>query len=138
MSKRFRRNWFSKVNEGFLRGKTLYIASAFNSADQLGTTSGKTTCQLTFFLSCCSLDHKKLETARYNSQYGFITPQEALSDMIAVAYVEHMDAKMARLITKPSLSGSVHAIASRRRILYKISDGPVTRKTEIADSCVRA
>ena len=92
---------------------------------------GKTTHQLTFCLSCCSLGHKKLETARYNSQYGFITPQEALSDMIAATYVEHMDVKMARFIAKPSLSGEVDAIASRCRILYKFSDGPVTRKPEI-------
>jgi hypothetical protein len=54
--------------------------------------------------------------------------------MIAAAYVEHMDAKMARSITKPSLSGEVDAIASRCRILYKIFDGPLTRKPEIADS----
>ena len=54
--------------------------------------------------------------------------------MIAAAYVDHVDAKMARLVTKPSLSGEVDAIASRCRILYKFSGGPVTRKPEIAES----
>jgi hypothetical protein len=53
--------------------------------------------------------------------------------MITAAYVDHLDVKMARFVKKLSLSGEVDAIASRCRILYNFSAGPVTRKPEIAN-----